>query len=755
MELVQLSTCNYCGIPTQGNPYCCEACKTLDTQVGPLKLATVNPYSFLDGDEFREQYRQPQRSSYQYLIFCEGLHCSSCVHLLEKLPEFCPEVLDARVNFAQSTVAVNLKDNASLGLVAQSIAELGYTPRFLSPSDDLQDKYKLENRSFLKRIAVAGFCAGNTMLFVIPVYAGLAGTWAQTFNFISFLLFLPILLYSAMPFYQGALNSLKYKVINVDLPITIAMLSGFALSTYNLFKGEPHVYFDSTASFMFLILSARYLLKRIQQNYLAPARASSLFKNESYACLRDGQELLLPWDKIQEKDVLVVKQNQSLPADCELLSTQATLDLSLFNGESLPKVFSQGMMLFAGSKLVSGEAQVRALLPFKDSKLGSLFKQLDQEATVKSRFVSLTDRLAQKLIITVFSIAILFFVAYSFVDPSEAFQRSLALIVLACPCALAFGSPLTLGLALKKAQTLGILIKNANTFERILKIKNIFFDKTGTLTEGSLSLVHSAPIHIPEDTRRIILSLEASSYHPIAFALRKAWAVNDTLAAVSSFHETLGQGVRGKIGDDTYELRPLSETTHDSEIGVEFFKNSESQCRLYFSDSLREDSAKIVAYLQRQGIDTHLLSGDKNSRVKAAAVACNISLDNTHGELFPEDKKVYLKVHPESCMIGDGANDALSLQEASVGIAVKGSVDLSLQHADVYFSRGGLSPLLDLITLAQKTRTILVRNLSISLVYNTVGGVLALLGFINPMMAAILMPISSVVIILSSLWGFR
>lgn len=757
LSLSTNTNCIYCGTKTQGAPYCCNACEVLALHVQPLPImsTTQNKYSYLDQVEFRELYRHKNKSDYDYLFFAEGLHCSSCVHLLEKLPQFYDQIAEARVNFSHSTVSVKLKDAASLGQVAHVIEELGYKPTPLSDQDNVADNYKIENRTFLKRIAVAGFCAGNTMLFVIPVYAGLAGKWAQIFNWLSFFLFLPILFYSAVPFYRGALNSLKYKVVNVDLPIAIAMLSGFFLSTYNLLREDGAIYFDSTASFMFFILSARYLLKRVQQNYLSPARLKSFFQTEKYLRIEGDQERSIPWSHTQVGDVLKIQRAQNLPSDCELLSPQATLDMSLFNGESMPKVFSCGMKLFGGTKVLDENILVRISVPFKQSKLGLLLEQLDQGALVKSHFVALTDRLAQKLIVTVFAIAILFFLFYFNTDPSEAFNRSLALIVLACPCALAFGSPLALGLALKKAQKMGILLKDATSLERILQVKNIFFDKTGTLTEGALSLSHSEPKKIETDLKNIILSLEATSYHPIAFALRKSWEHPTNLFKVEDHQEILGRGVRGKIQDDIYEIRHLAESTHEAETAIELLKNNQSICRLYFTDSIRQDSPQAIYRLQKQGMNCFLVSGDKKARVMQTADECGIAKENAFGELFPEDKKEILQKYPNTCMIGDGANDSLSLQAADVGIAVKGSVDLSLTSADIYFTRGGLLPFFDLMVLAKQTRRVLVRNLTLSLVYNTIGGTLALAGFINPMMAAILMPLSSIAIILSSLWGYK
>ncbi|WP_081110897.1 heavy metal translocating P-type ATPase [Bdellovibrio bacteriovorus] len=757
MSLTTLIQCKYCATPTEVGPYCCRACEVLDTQVGafPLVKNSSNPYSYLDQKDFKDIYRHGDQNEFDYLFYAEGLHCSSCVHLLEKLPEFYPDVVNARVNFAQSTVAIKIKDQGSLAQVAYVIKELGYTPSLLSAQDHVAEKFKAENRAFLKRIAVAGFCAGNTMLFVIPVYAGLAGTWAQVFNWLSFLLFLPILFYSAIPFYRGAWNTLKYKVINVDLPIVIAMLSGFILSTYSLIRGEGHIYYDSTASFLFFILSARYLLKRVQQNHLSSSHLKTFFKNERYICVQDEQERSLPWDHIQKDQILLIQKGQNIPADCELLSVQATVDMSLLNGESLPKVFSQHMTLLAGTRPLEHEIRVKVLDSFANSKLGKLFAKLEHGSSVKSPFVALTDRLAQKLIISVFGIAILFFALYYAVDPTEAFNRALALIVLACPCALAFGSPLAFGLALKKGQRQGLLIKDAKSLEKILTVKNIFFDKTGTLTEGQLRLSYTEPSVVDPELKKIILSLEAASYHPVAFALREAWSETKILCTAVQAEEILGRGVRGYVDGDFYEVRHLAESMHELEIGIEVIKNGRSISRLYFSDTLRDDAKESITQLKLEGKECFLVSGDRKSRTLKVAEVCGIAKENAYGELFPEDKKQILDKYSDTCMIGDGANDSLCLKEADVGIAVKGSVDLSLHSADIYLTRGGLTPVLDLFNLAHQTRGVLVRNLSISIVYNVAGGVLALCGFINPMMAAILMPVSSAALILSSLWGFR
>lgn len=754
------SNCAYCGNPSpEGELYCCQGCQSLALSAGSAaspSIALANEFEFLDEEDFRRLYRvnpwDPNSELYHFHV--EGLHCSSCVHLIEKLPEFDPNCLESRVNFAQSTVTVELKAGGSLANTAQILLELGYRPSLSQQEQSLQQQQILENRTFLKRIAVAGFAAGNTMLFVIPVYAGLVGTWEKIFNFISFLLFLPILFYSAVPFYKGALNSLKYKVISADLPIAIAMLSGFILSTVNLIRGNGAIYYDSTASFMFFILSARYILKRVQQHYLATPHTETQFINERYWKLSEEGRKSIPWDRALPGDIIEVAKRQNIPADGLLMSETASIDMSLLNGESLPRTFSKNMKVFAGTKLLSEKALVKIEAPFSESKLGKLIHDLNNGKQSKSQFVALSDKLAQILIVTVFSIAIIFFLAYMHINAEEAMNRALALIVLACPCALAFGSPLTFGMAVKKAQSLGILIRNSSSLERINSVQHLFFDKTGTLTEGVLKFSHSEPAVLSNDLKEKIVSLEAFSSHPIAFAVREAWAKESNQRSVEFPEEIVGQGVRGLIEGVRFEVRSLESSEH-SEIAVQVLQDGNPVAKLFFVDQIREDAKETIAYFQSKGIQTHLISGDRAAIVSEIAAETGIPLENALGDLMPEDKRQWVAKSSHSCMIGDGANDALAIQSADVGIAMKGSVDMSKQNADIYFLKGGLAPLKDLFKISALTKKVLVRNLTISLVYNFIGGVLSLMGFIDPMMAAILMPVSSVAIIGSSIWGFK
>ena len=738
-----LATCHYCSaeLPiTQRNGFCCAACETLfqanlkalNSSDSSLRPEKISAFVYLDTPEFKSKFSS---SADEMTFYVEGLHCSSCVHLLERLNDVCSDVVETRVNFGASTLWVRKTSSGLWALIATTLRDLGYIPTPLNPNEDPRNAQIDDNRKSLRRIAVAGACAGNMMLFVIPVYAGLGGMLAQIFNGISFLLFIPVLTYSARPFFQGAWNSLKYKIVSVDLPIVVAFTAGFLLSCYNLFRGAGPVYFDSTAGFLFLILSSRYLLKRVQQNYQTSLAPQQIYSPEVVV----GQRMTL-------------SQGQKLYVDGRLLSPSAELDMSLFSGESLPQIFNQGMEIYAGTVLLSKNAEIEVTRINAETRLGQLMSLLKSEAVKKTSFVAITDRLAQALILVVFSVAVAYFWMNSHNDLDEALQRSLALIVVACPCALAFGAPLAYGLAIKKAREMGIVIKTAEVLEKILKIKNIFLDKTGTLTEGTLHLDQAVPREPTEEEKKIILALESESIHPIAFALRRSWPDFQNLPAIENRRETLGQGIEGRRAGDHYQLMSTSETSENG-LGIDFKKNGELVTRFYFIDQLRADSIETLSKLKTANL--FLLSGDSKAQARRVGEQCGLRPENTFGELSPERKWQIVKAAANTCMIGDGANDALALKSADVGIAVKGSIDLSLSSADVYFLRGGLSPLLQLIEIATSCRTTLRRNLVISLTYNTIGAILALGGFISPMVAAILMPLSSALLVLSSVWGLR
>lgn len=752
MNAFSLKACSYCGSPTDQAEYCCAGCEALN-QGFIRRTVSLADFAFLDQPNFKKLYHT-NSEDFDYQLFVEGIHCSSCVHLIEKLPKYDPSIQAARVDFVHSKLLLKVSHHFSLAKVIQQLSAMGYKAHFLKPYDETNLKQQKENKILLKKMAVAGACAGNIMLFVIPVYAGLDGVLRTIFNWASLLLFLPILFFSGTIFYRNALAGLRLRVFNIDLPISIALLSGFSLSTINLVKGNGAIYYDSTASFIFLILCSRYILKRIQQKLISSYQFEDELASERYTRIIGTDEEFISVDEIRKNDLIKLTSGQILPADGLIESEDALADISVLNGEPLPRKFEKGLTILAGSKMISQNIIVKVSAEPKDTHLATVMNQLRAGIWRKSKFITLTDHCAQFLILSVLTLAVVTFLVLLDHDPQEAFNRALALIVLACPCALALGSPLAIALAVKKAQAKGILIKNTDALEKILKLKNIFFDKTGTLTEPDLKLISSNPPIIADKIKTVLISLEQKSFHPIAFALRKIF--HDTRALpVLDHQEISGRGVMGRINSHFYEFGQDRVAVEQSALTLVLKEDGQTLCTLSFENSIRPESKDTVKALKNKGMNCVILSGDSQKRVFEIGAKCDLAIDCAKGNLSAEQKNQFIQMYENTCMIGDGTNDALALQSADVGIAIKGSTPINLQAADILFTRSGLSSLIELFDVAKKAKKVLIRNLAFSLFYNIVGGSLAIMGFISPLVAAILMPVSSLIIILSTLWGLR
>lgn len=752
-------SCLYCGLPSGQSKYCCEACNRLDVGFKRLNegyFAKNSKFQYLDNPENQTLYRLSKEQNI-FKFFIENIQCSSCVHLLEKIPDYYPECTLSRLNIGTSELYIELTDKAKLSEIADLILELGYEAKIIKLTEDVNFQIQKEQRNDLKRIAVAGFCAGNIMIFSIPIYTGVEGDLLFLFKMLSLLLFLPVVFYSAIPFYRGAWTSLRIKKIHIDLPITIALIAGFVFSVYNLVMGSDQFYFDSTASFLFLILVARFFVKKTQQKFLSPQNLKSQIRNETYVL--SNKNVVLP-ENIQTADIFTVSQDQIIPVDGILLSQFALIDTSYMSGESAPYSFTEGMKLYAGYRLLSDSVQMSCESKMNETRISDLLRQSHQNLLTKSEYLNLADRLAQKLILIVFAIAIVFLVVYGInANFKDAFDRALALIVVACPCALAFGSPLTMAMAYKKAHNKGITIRNPDVFEKISSIQNIFFDKTGTLTDGQLEIAYTWPEVIPNDMKALLVQLEKISHHPVAFAIRKSWSqetLSEPTSLISNHEEIFGLGIRATIDSESYEVKALSNQACDeqTELAIALYKNNIVQCRIYFQDKIRPESTEIVKYLTLQNKNCFLLSGDKKRKAVTVGTACAIKNENIYSELYPEDKEQIISKYSNTLMIGDGINDSLAMSQSDVSVAIKGSLEVALNTSDVFFLRSGLTPLLDLFSINQEIHSTLQRNLTLSLIYNVLAGVFALLGYINPLWAAVLMPISSFIVILSTAWGF-
>ncbi len=704
-------------------------------------------FSFLDEPEFRAKYATgPQRNQIRFYV--GGIKCGKCVRKLEDMPLSVTGLKNLRIEMGKNLAHAEVDPEVlTFSSLAREIANLGYKPIPLSTEMNDDQLQRAEDRTEMIRLAIAAACAGNIMTFSFANYFGTTGDFRTLFEWLSFALYLPVVTYVAWPFYIGAWNSLTKRRISIDLPMAVASLSGFLFSTYELLQGRSDVYFDSLSGFLFLILLSRAVQKRLQRTFLRPQELLESLQLGRVRRVHSNGWAWTPVEQLLPGDRILVCAPETLPAEAELISANAYFSMAWLSGESKPRTFLRGSVIPAGARLVNSEAVLLARTPLGETSFGQILQEVRSFSLSKNRIVSQADRWAQWLLLTVFAVAAVFLVIGYPVMGHEAARRALSLIILACPCAMAFGTPLAFAAALKKSQKSGLIIRNANVFEKATKVKTIFFDKTGTLTDTELVL-REEPLSVPLVYKKIVLALENESMHPIAFAFRKAFAGSDTLPPVDGRREIYGVGVSGFIYGKFYELKKNANEV--ATTGCVLFEDEQPIYSFSFTAELKPDCALVLSKLRSAGYQLKLLSGDKKESVEAFGAQLGFEPQNIHSETSPARKAEIVSQTPNAMMVGDGINDSLALMRASVSVAATGGMEAALKSSDVYLAESSLKGIAHLLDLSKMSLQLIRQNLLISVLYNTTGGVLALMGFVNPFVAAILMPISSCFILLST-----
>lgn len=702
----------------------------------------------------------PLKRSQEMTFFVEGVRCSKCVHKLENLPLQQGALQTSRFNKSRNLLTLSSPTELSPPEVIQWIEDLGYKAYYVESSAQTEKLRRGVHRQWLIRLAVTFFFASNLMMFAIALYMGAYGPWKSYFGWACGLLFLPVLFYSAIPFYQSAFLALKQRRFSADVAIVIAFLWGSSLSYFNLLRGEPDFYFDSTASFLFLILLARFLLDKAQNSLESDLNPSLLFKaaplfQTGSSNAKNSRPVF--YHQVQAQDVLRVQQGQTIPVDLTLMSNAVEIDTSLFSGESFPQTFYKGSTLKAGMILLSKELEGQAQGTFQDSELQRIFDGVLRNRHEKTKAHAKAEIYSQRLLLTVSTLSLgllLFFGLHG--DWAEGFRRALALFTIACPCALALAIPLASVITLKRAMEQGLFVKSPLFFEKLREIDGIVFDKTGTLTQGQLALHSWNPVP-SDDLKELLLALEQNSHHPMARSLtqilRKEGLNPKTL---DHWEEIPGFGVRGRFQNEEYSLHQIQSPLHKNLTGFQLTKsntkNTEPLVTVYFKDEIRPEAKDLLARLKKKGLEIHLLSGDRTDVVASVAQELGFEQHQTHSPMNPEAKATFfsealLKENKNYLMVGDGHNDALAMSQAMVSLAVKGSAETSLRAADAYSQKNDLRLILTALNLSSFYHRLITQNVGLSLTYNLIAGAMAMAGLVDPLMAAVLMPLNSFVVI--------
>ncbi len=773
------------GETSNGKLFCCGGCRAVyeflnqsgfdrfyDIRVQNNLSAPIKPvdkvsddYDYLDQENFIRYYTTGEKPL-EMSFYIEGIHCAACLWLIEKVPDADPHVETVTLNMSTSVAEVKFRGDKRFSAFPRIIRRLGYKAHPIRIDGDAVALRNKERRETLFRLAVAAVCAGNIMLLSAAIYAGAEGTFARQFGLINFLLTIPVITYSALPFYKSALSSLRVGRTTVDIPIVFVIVVGFLLSAINHFRGSEQVYFDSVSTFVFLLIVSRYLLRSIHQNVSSEAPLIKDLFCSDRVLVRDedsNRYLYSPVNELKEGQILKIRKGERVPVDGRILSSSAQLSLAFLTGENIPRAFRKNDEVEAGSVLESEEAIIEVTRTGESTRLGRILKDVQKNFEAKSSFSTYSDKYS-----TVFTsfVAVIALVSFGIIallyDPSEALRRIISFVLIACPCAFVFALPLALALSLKSAVERGILIKQVSVFEKIPYLQNVFFDKTGTLTDGVFKILNWDVDRLSIQDLAAVCAIERKSNHPVARAIVEHLSDRKmVLPEVKKFEQVYSKGVAGEVGGHLYELMPDEDFEPEHEFGhiittvIAVFKDTKKISTISMGDQLKHDASRVIGELKNRNYGVYIVSGDRRFNVEQVSERLLVPSENIFWQKTPEEKTRILKEKSETMMIGDGFNDAGALSSADTSLAVQGSVEQSLKVSDAYLLNGDLSGILDYIDHANNTFQTIKRNKAFSVFYNLTAGTFALLGYINPLIAAIMMPLSSILLIGSTLYGNR
>ena len=698
-------------------------------------------------------------------LVVQDMHCAGCLRKVERGLHELPGVEYARANLSTKRVAVRWDPTKlGAGAIVARLAEAGFAAvpfdsRLASALDDN------EMKSLLRAMGVAGFAAANVMLVSVSVWSGLVTDMDETtrafFHWVSALIALPAVAYAGQPFFRSALKALRARTMNMDVPIALAVILATSMSLVQTIVNARHVYFDASVTLLFFLLIGRYL--DMQARARACSAAQNLLGLRATAATvigPDGMQRSVAVENVEPGMRLAIAAGSRIPADGEILTGISDVDTSLVTGESLPEPVKPGSAVYAGTLNIGAPLTMRVTKRDDDSLLAEIVRLMEAAEQGRARYVRIADRAARiyspAVHIMAFSTMILWFALGAHWE--TALTHAIAVLIITCPCALGLAVPVVQVVATGRLIRQGVFVKAADALERLAQADTIVFDKTGTLTLGRPQLVNGAEI-APADLA-LAVALARLSRHPLARALAEA---GDGIAAtkVMDATEVPGMGLEARFGTETVRLgnadfagagnRPDKVQHAGPELWLR--RATGETVHLRFADTLRPDARETIDTLKKRGFAVELLSGDREPAVHAAAETLGIA--EWRAAARPAEKIARLEELERQgrkvLMVGDGLNDAPALRAAHVSISPADAADVSQTAADFIFQGARLTPLVETVDVAMKSRRLVFQNFGLALAYNAVAVPLAVAGFVTPLVAAIAMSSSSITVIANAM----
>jgi Cu+-exporting ATPase len=752
--------------------FCCEGCKlvyeiikqselcdyyNLNDKPGINQRIAVrkDKFAFLSDEKIQQRLISFRDEKQLHVTFyLPQMHCSSCLYLLENLHKLDAGIISSKVNFTRKEVDIVLQQPASsLRKAAELLTSIGYEP-YIS-LNDLKETRPAINKSMVYQIGVAGFCFGNIMLMSFPEYLGVDASEEALrgmFRWANFALAIPVLLYSALPFYTSSWKSLQHKFLNIDAPIALAIIVTFIRSAYEVISGTGGGYFDSMTGIVFFMLAGRIVQDKTYRQLSFERDYSSYFPI-AISVLKDNTELPTALPDIKAGDTLLIHNQELIPADGILTKGKAFIDYSFVTGESLPVLKEVGEIVYAGGKQTEGNIEILVIKEVAQSYLTKLWNRDEFKEAAETKSVSFVHLLSRYFTYIVFTIAIVTGIYWYLHDTSKIWPAVTAIFIIACPCALLLSNTFTNGNVLRILGRNHFYLRSAATIENIADITHLVFDKTGTLTSNQELDISYTGSPLTSFQKQRIAALANSSTHPLSKAIAKHLGDTGTML-VQGFKEITGRGIEGFVSDELVKLGAATFVSNNTgtQEGTTVYVSFENDVKGYFlfTNHYRQSVPALIAEMKKK-YRLSVLSGDNAAEKQ--------NLQQLLGEntvlLFhqqPEDKLNYIKHLQQQgekvMMIGDGLNDAGALKQSNVGIAVAEQTNNFTPASDAIIEAKKLSALNQFINLCIANKNIVLASFVLSIVYNIIGLFFAVQGNLSPLIAAILMPSSSLSILL-------
>ena len=768
--------CYHCGdtnsvyIQFDEKDFCCNGCKTvyeilnqseltkyyaLENTPGKSPEIFQGKYDYLDNKEIINSLIEFDNENIQIVnLYIPHIHCSSCIWVLENLNKLNVNIVSSQVNFPKKAVRITYNVCAvSLKNIVELLCSIGYEP-YISLDDSKKKKSKIDY-SLLFKLVTAGFAFGNVMFLSFPEYFELNGFWLDQykpfFHQIMLVFSLPVVFYAAQDYFISAYKGLKYKILNIDVPIALGILVLFIRSVYDITTHTGQGFLDSLCGLVFFLLLGKFFQQKTY-SFLSFERDYKSYFPIAVTKINGIEEVSIPVHEIKKGDRLLVRNQELIPVDAILIKGLARIDYSFVTGEAKPIKKISGDKLFAGGKQTEGLLEVEATKSISQSYLTQLWSNDVFKVNKQDQLESLTDRISKYFTIIILSITFLTGLYWYLVDSSVIINAVSAVLIVACPCALALSAPFTLGNVLRILGKQKIYLKNAEVIESLAKISTVVFDKTGTLTQSQESIIEYEGEVLSDADLTAIKSVLRISNHPLSRMLYEHLGVLRSID-VKNFKETTGKGITGNVADRNIKLGSASflgtNVSSVNETIVYVAINEQLLGKYSFKNKYREGVLPVFENLTKQQ-KLVVLSGDNEGEREYLKGL----LPKQTQLLFqqkPEDKLEYIKSLQKQgeqvLMVGDGLNDSGALAQSDVGIVIAENVNVFSPACDAILDATKFNEIPSILRVGKSAKKLIIASFVLSFLYNIVGLSYAVTGNLSPIVAAILMPLSSISVV--------